>query len=292
MLNDPLHNRRTCPYCGSPAGFSFRYDEAAYYHCLTCDLVFRDEPENLRAERMRDYEYCYFEDRSDDQRLGERDRLYALILNDIERERPPGSILDAGCGCGIFLRLARDRGWRIRGVDPSEGSIAYARTLVQDAAARGTIGDLKDGRTYDVITMINVLDHTEKPWQETLAARELLKPGGLLYLRFPNGRYHQTLWKGFSRFMNANLLRRYVIFHQHSFRRRFIEGLLARQGYVNAATRNSYISDQLNPILFLGQRSNEIFRKGFNAAMKAARRLPGPTLPWGPSLTVTADLKG
>jgi len=291
MLNDPNHKQGECPYCRGPVDFSFRYDGEGYYHCRTCDLVFRDDSDERKAERMKDYEHSYFDNLSDDQRLGKRDRLYALILDDIECEKPPGAILDVGCGCGLFLHLALKRGWKIRGVDPSEGSIAYAQTLVNDAATRGTLRDLNDGSTYDVVTMINVLDHTAEPWQEILAATELLKPGGLLYLRFPNGQYHQGLWKVLSRFVNTDILRRFVIFHQHSFRKRFVEGLLAHQGYVNVITRNAYISDRSNLLFFMSESVNDFLRKGINAAFKAARRISGPSLPWGPSLIVTANRK-
>jgi 2-polyprenyl-3-methyl-5-hydroxy-6-metoxy-1,4-benzoquinol methylase len=282
---------KKCPYCRASSRFSFAYDGQAFFDCRGCDLVFRDDHPHGGESMIRYYEERYFEELTGDQLLGQRDRLFSHVLDEIEEAAPPGTLLDAGCGCGHFLKNAQDRGWLIKGVDPSGGSIAYSRALVKDATLKGTLKDLQDGQTYDVITMINVLDHTVEPWQETLQALSLLKPGGLLYLRFPNGRYHQALWKTLPRLVPLHWVMPYVVFHQHSFRSRFMERLLSRQGYVDIVIRNAAISDRLRPCFFLGERINEGLRSFLNATLKRTNRLFGPSVLWGPSLTVMARKK-
>jgi 2-polyprenyl-3-methyl-5-hydroxy-6-metoxy-1,4-benzoquinol methylase len=81
--------------------------------------------------------------------------------------RSPKNILEIGCGEGYVLRALRDAGVRcpMRGIDFSETAIAEARDrvpeaefLVQDAAA---LAD--DGQRFDVVLMIEVLEHLPDP---------------------------------------------------------------------------------------------------------------------------------
>lgn len=111
----------------------------------------------------------------------------------IERVAPPDrypSLLDLGCGPGLYAeRLAR-KGYRVTGLDFSQRSIAYAR---QSAEAQGLsityllddyLGLFADA-SYDLITLINydfgVLS-TEN--RQCLLGRiyRALRPGGLLML--------------------------------------------------------------------------------------------------------------
>lgn len=53
------------------------------------------------------------------------------------------------------------------GVDPSEESIIYCEKLLgKGVADKGSLEHFSKGKLYDVITMINVLDHSLEPWAE------------------------------------------------------------------------------------------------------------------------------
>jgi 2-polyprenyl-3-methyl-5-hydroxy-6-metoxy-1,4-benzoquinol methylase len=81
--------------------------------------------------------------------------------------RSPRNILEIGCGEGFVLRALQDAGVRcpMRGIDFSETAIADARTrvpeaefVVQDAAELAA-----DGQRFDVVLMIEVLEHLPDP---------------------------------------------------------------------------------------------------------------------------------
>jgi ubiquinone/menaquinone biosynthesis C-methylase UbiE len=60
------------------------------------------------------------------------DRLHNAVLDLVESQAHPESILDVGCGTGRLLRKAKER-WpdaRLIGIDPAEGMVEKARSLM------------------------------------------------------------------------------------------------------------------------------------------------------------------
>lgn len=66
-------------------------------------------------------------------------------------------VLDIGCGSGVFLRLAADRGAEVSGLDGSQALIEAARTRVPEADLR--VGDMQflpyDDEMFDLVTGFN-----------------------------------------------------------------------------------------------------------------------------------------
>lgn len=107
---------------------------------------------------------------------------YLAIADEVVAE----TILDIGCGTGVFALLLADRGKRVIGVDPAKASLAVAR--VKPGAERVTwiLGDATalPPLQVDLVTMTaNVAQVflADEGWHETLqAAFAALHPGGEL----------------------------------------------------------------------------------------------------------------
>jgi 2-polyprenyl-3-methyl-5-hydroxy-6-metoxy-1,4-benzoquinol methylase len=92
------------------------------------------------------------------------------------------SILDVGAYIGVFVEVAQKRGWDAWGVEPS----AWASQLAQNQGLQVIHGTQDapelNGRTFDVITMWDVIEHVPDPAGEIGKAYQLLKPGGWLVI--------------------------------------------------------------------------------------------------------------
>lgn len=96
------------------------------------------------------------------------------------------SVLDIGCGTGVFALLLADRGIDVTGVDPAEGSIEVARAKPGGERVRWICGDaaVLPPLQVDLATMTaNVAQAIADPrtWRTTLRkAHDALRPGGRL----------------------------------------------------------------------------------------------------------------
>jgi SAM-dependent methyltransferase len=94
-------------------------------------------------------------------------------------------VLDLGCGTGVFLRLAADRGAEVSGLDASEALLGIARTRVPDADLRA--GDMQflpfaDG-TFDVVTGFNSFFFAADIVAALAEARRVAKPAGRVVIQ-------------------------------------------------------------------------------------------------------------
>jgi len=110
---------------------------------------------------------------------------------DWERDGPPmrggRRLLDFGCGGGAFLQRMHHRGWQVLGVDASAAVVKRIRDELGLPAVAGDLAspELKP-EGFDVVTMLQSLEHVHDPLGVLRQARELLAPGGRLYVWVPS----------------------------------------------------------------------------------------------------------
>ena len=100
---------------------------------------------------------------------------------------PETRLLDVGCGSGLALRLAADRGAVVSGLDASTALLEHARRRVPAAPlVEGELEDLPfpDG-SFDVVTGFNSFQYAARPAAALAEAVRVLAPGGrVLYLNW------------------------------------------------------------------------------------------------------------
>jgi SAM-dependent methyltransferase len=92
------------------------------------------------------------------------------------------ALLDAGCGAGLALRLAADRGAVVSGLDASASLLGIARGRTPGADLRtGDIQALPFGdASFDIVTSFNAIQYATDPAVAVQQLARVCRPGGLV----------------------------------------------------------------------------------------------------------------
>jgi len=118
---------------------------------------------------------------------------YRVMIPDVVgRLTPTTRLLELGCGQGHVLRLLASEGRiaqeRIWGIDQSATAVEFVKGHLPGAhLAAGDIYELDLPRDhFDVCLLMETIEHLAEPVPALRNIHEVLAPGGLLYLSFPN----------------------------------------------------------------------------------------------------------
>lgn len=90
-------------------------------------------------------------------------------------------LLDIGCYTGLFMNMARLRGWNVFGVEPSQWASNVGRETNKLMIANSTIFEVnKIADKFDVITMWDVLEHLSNPCLALKICHERLLADGII----------------------------------------------------------------------------------------------------------------
>jgi len=98
-----------------------------------------------------------------------------------------GRLLDVGCGSGQYLSIMKSLGWDVKGTEVDQNAAAIARN---EYGLDVFVGNLEDAHfpseSFNIITLIHVIEHLYDPIHLLIECRRILKPGGKLILTTPN----------------------------------------------------------------------------------------------------------
>ncbi|MCX7015671.1 MAG: class I SAM-dependent methyltransferase, partial [Candidatus Sumerlaeota bacterium] len=191
---------RACPFCGQrrePA--LLRPDRLPVAFCAPCDcwhVCALPSPEEIRAfyeqywggYRPADFSEASAREMQRAAPLAARanwplQRL-SVLLGGLQGKR----LIEAGFGRGTFLLMARALGADVAGCDISPKACRFARKRLGLSVFESSLGGMaRQDASADAVAMNDFIEHSADPLADLRAACTLLKPGGLLLIRTPNG---------------------------------------------------------------------------------------------------------
>src|SRR3990167_6277618 len=182
-----------CP-CGGGGNSAevFHTSTRRYVECPICGLVFLSpRPSAARVEDY--YRESYDGSYGAAESSADRQPVFASVLAHLsDWRKPPGQLLDIGCGDGAFMMLCRAAGWICTGVEVSQGSATRARAKGCTVVSPEDLGRSTAGQ-FDVVTLVNVLETVTDPAAIVRAMAHQVTPQGIVAIRVSNGLFHQSM---------------------------------------------------------------------------------------------------
>lgn len=116
-----------------------------------------------------------------------------IVHDELARIAPAADarILDAGCGSGRLLDELAEYG-TVSAIDMSEYNVGMAQSRGHEDVHQAVVEDLPfEDETFDLITSLDVLEHTRDDRVALRELRRVTKPGGRLLATIPT---YQLLW--------------------------------------------------------------------------------------------------
>lgn len=182
-----------CGICGSSAVRVVPINDAYKGAlCSACDTITtRTEREEGPVRHVNDSTY-----RLDDRvslyskRKREFMARYAQTVHYLARHIPPAGapkLLEIGSNIGYFAKFAISRGFDVETVEINESLRQYQNRQLGLKPTR-SIEELPQNIKYDLIVLMDVLEHMPDPVSSLTILGQLLAPTGVLFLQLPNWR--------------------------------------------------------------------------------------------------------
>ena len=182
-----------CPVCGYSQNTEeiYNFEGIKSFLCPLCDTLFNDAIPVIQntGEYLID-DINTYKETPDEQKKEYRKNRFAMerigiIQNIMNKPLSTLTLLDVGCNTGFFLEVAKEHFKSVHGIDNSEKIRAYAEKITGVPIHLHFDDELPK---FDVITLFDVIEHTEKPFDLIHKCFEYLNPGGLLLVYTPNHR--------------------------------------------------------------------------------------------------------
>jgi 2-polyprenyl-3-methyl-5-hydroxy-6-metoxy-1,4-benzoquinol methylase len=146
------------------------------YHCFNCGIEFWHPFKMPSVDFYEDYSKCY------SMLLTPSHKKFFKYFNYIK-----GSLIDVGCGAGVFVEYAQKRGFDAHGIDFNKNWIIAAKKRgVKNLYSTSLELFTNKKKLFDIITFFEVLEHQNNPKKFIEDIKKLLKQGGYIAGSVPN----------------------------------------------------------------------------------------------------------
>ena len=208
-----LQQITNCPVCNGTdftpfltcKDYTVSHESFNIVSCKACNFKFTN-PRPSDSEIGKYYKSEDYVSHSDT-RKGLINRLYHMVrtrtlkqkLNLISGYVSRGTILDYGCGTGMFLKTCADAGWKSFGFEPDSDAKKLAEGKGLNVA---TSKEALAGNKYDIISLWHVLEHVTDLDPTLQFFAQTLSDKGRLIIAVPNytsadAKHYKEFWAGY-----------------------------------------------------------------------------------------------
>lgn len=233
-----------CVCCNSAKINKHSIESDKYYSCHNCGLLFLGQYSSQEAiDSLRNH---YQHDDPHKKVSCSKTSFYTFVLDYLSSQfkRRSKKILDVGCGHGYFLNLASRRGWESTGVEVVQDAIhSCAKQIGYKNVFQGKLKEAcLSGKSFDAITLWDVLAIVDDPFNELEECSRLLKKGGIIGIRTRNVLFQTFVYRSFNLIRQIALrfgLKEPYVFNRFCFSSKSLHALLTRAGFINIEISNS-----------------------------------------------------
>lgn len=142
--------------------------------CAECDLIYYDPAiygESALYETLSKFPWYYEEEK------WEFDEAIRYIIR-----FKPNSLLEIGCGSGVFLEKIQYLVNRVEGVDINKDALE----ICKKKGLNVFLPSEQDGKLYDMVVLFEVLEHLDRPASMISSLVDMLNDNGVLIVAVPN----------------------------------------------------------------------------------------------------------
>jgi len=191
-----------CAFCKCDSiSEKYSFDNCSIYRCSDCSVMFlypRPSLEDLRKVYDDNYflnkdllssdsEYLYGYVDYISERINKQygytrivDQAIDLLLSNNKQTKENPLWLDIGCGLGYLMDVAFDKGFEVSGTEFNEHAVRYIKSKYIFPVKCGGIQDIEFDKKFDVISLMDVIEHLQDPFTDLTTIYDLMIPGGLL----------------------------------------------------------------------------------------------------------------
>ena len=180
-----------CPSCSSPIRYTFRLADLTLARCKACHLLFQPQPPQVLGLYHTPGYYSHWGLKNGFKSVWAMKSSSSLDYLSMVRAQNAGCngekprLLDVGCAYGYVLETGNILGYESSGIE-----ISPAAEFAQSHGLHVFQGQLHEAKFqdkyFDLVTMIDVIEHLPDPIAFLNEVSRILKPGGQLLILTPN----------------------------------------------------------------------------------------------------------
>lgn len=180
---------RNCCVCNSDA-FQKLFSKGGFHfvQCNKCQFIYVNP--SITSKALKKYYARTMEAYWEDQKTPELTNLLSKKFNDelkcVEKFIQKGKVLDVGCGAGIFMHHANNRGWKVYGTEFNKFSIDFIKNVLRIKNVYSEDLSHFNKNTFELVTLHQIFEHLPDPNAMLNDIHRILKKEGLLFISVPN----------------------------------------------------------------------------------------------------------